>query len=333
VTIESLQVAGTYPVTGVLRDIPQNVSEPFRFDIITPPHKMRNRYLRWDRWLELATGGRHVYTFVQLRSPDDAAEMHPKLQRFLEHKFGTELAEQQAYRLQPMMDWHLGGREYGLSIDGDPEMLFLVGGIAFLVIAVACINFVNLSTARVVTRGLEVGVRKTLEASRGRVFSQFTLETFSLTTLAVLFGAGLSELFFPMFQTRLAPTLPQDMRPLLWALPFLPLLLVGTTLLAGVYPAFLLSLMTPLRVTKNISSTDPRGGSLRRVLVLIQFAACIFLIAGTWVMQEQVAFLRSRDLGFDRDLHISMPIFRMDRARKTNWANTSVTDIEASRPG
>jgi putative ABC transport system permease protein len=316
VTVESLQIPGTYTVTGVLRDLPQNMSEPFRFDILTPPHR------RWKRWLELTTSTRHLYTFVQLRSPNDAPELHSKLQQFLEQKFGAEKAEQQAYHLQPASDWHLDGKKYGLSQgmwDGDPELLFLVSGIAFLVIAVACINFVNLSTARATTRELEVGVRKTLGASRQRVFSQFALETFTLTALAVLFGTGLAEVFFPMFQTRLAPTLPESMRPVLWALPYLPLLLVGTTVLAGIYPAFYLSLMEPSRVTQKVSTGDPSRGGLRRALVLIQFATCILLVGSTWVMREQVDYLLSRDLGFDRDLHISMPIFDRDRARKPDW--------------
>ncbi len=323
VTVESRIFGGDYVVTGVLKDIPQNSSSPVHFDYLTNTRSQDEPRQDWDKWLTTAAGGRNIHTFVTLRSPKYADGLAAKFPDFLRRHMGDDMAAKYACLLQPLTDIHLySARKYNLRQsmgDGDIETLYQVGGIAFLILAIACINFVNLSTARAGTRQKEIGVRKTLGSRRTQLFAQFSLESTVLAGAALILSLCFTDLTFPVFRNYIGHDLPENFSMLAEVLPFLPFLVISVAFLTGAYPAVVLSSFDPVRVLKASSKLDVRGGSFRKILVLWQFIACILLITGTIVMYEQTRFLKERKLGFDRDLIITMPIFSMDRARKPDW--------------
>jgi len=318
--IESRIFGGEYTITGVLKDLPKNSSHPIQFDLLTNTRSQAEPIENWNKWVATAAGGRDIQTFVLLRVPDDANQLVAKLPDLLGRNLGEAFANQHTYRFQPLSDMYLYNRDYGFKDSGgDIEVLYRVGGIALLVLIVACINFINLSTARAGKRQKEIGVRKTLGAQKIQLSAQFLIESTLLTCAALVLALGLTDLFFPLFRNYVGHNLPDDLVILPEALPFVPFLVIVVGILAGIYPAMVLSSFNPTHILKATPFLDIRGGSFRKILVVWQFTVCILLIAGTIVMYEQTHFLKEKKLGFDHELVITMPIFSLDRERKPDW--------------
>ena len=320
--VESRIFGGEYIITGILKDLPQNASYPIRFDLLTNTRTQPEPIRNWNKWVATAAGGRDIHTFILLRSPHDANALTTKLLDLLKRNLGTEFGNQHAYRLQPLNDMHLYGSKYGLkNVEGDIDVLYRVGGIACLVLIVACINFINLSTARAGKRQKEIGVRKTLGAKKTQLSAQFLIESTLLTCAALPLALGFTDLLFPLFNTYVGHSLPNDLGLSTETLPFLILLVIAVGILAGIYPALVLSSFNPVRILKPTSHLNLKDGSFRKILVAWQFTICILLITGTTVMYKQTQFLKEKKLGFDHDLIITMPLFSQDRARKPNWGD------------
>ena len=318
--VESRVFGGEYTVTGVLKDLPNNSSHPIQFDLLTNTRSQAEPIANWNKWVATAEGGRDIQTFILLCSPDDANQLVAKLPDLLRRNLGEAFGNQHTYHLQPLSDIYLYSSQYGFKdSEGNIEVLYRVGGIALLVRIVACINFVNLSTARASKRQKEIGVRKTFGAQRIQLSAQFLIESSLLTWVALIFALGFTELFFSLFRNYVVHNLPNDLIILSEAFPFVPLLVLVVGLLAGIYPAMVLSSFSPARVLRAASNLDIRGGSFRKILIAWQFAVCIMLITGTIAMYEQTQFLKEKKLGFDRELIVTMPIFSRDRARKPDW--------------
>lgn len=331
ISIKSEYNAGDYVITGVLKDLPPNTSSTLRFDLLTTtkigsesaktPIRHKEVAKKWDEWHATAHA-RSIQTFVKLRSPKSADRLPEHFRDFNTRYFGKEVASQHTYQLQPLDDIHLYSRAHGLNTsEGDIESLYQVGLIAFLVVFIGCINFINLATARASRRQKEIGVRKVTGANRKQIIAQFSFETLLLATTAAIVGMVFAEMIFPTFLAHSGLTLSEDIHPIREALPYLPFFVVILALLAGAYPSLVLASFHPIHALKPTSSIEAGNATFRKGLVLMQFAVCILLISGTLVMNDQVDFMRNRPLGFDRDLIISMPIFSRDRERKPNWGD------------
>lgn len=189
----------------------------------------------------------------------------------------------------------------GMGPKGSIDRLYLLSGIAFFVILLACINFINMATARSVFRAKEVGLRKVVGSSRGSLIGQFLSESFVLTFLSLLLALTLVGLLLPMFNQLLGKNYAISVLSQGSILMGMLILLVSIALLAGYYPAWVLSGLRPSQVLSGKMQTGRRGVGVRRFLVIFQFFVSVCLVTGTLVVIDQLSFMQNRDLGFNKE--------------------------------
>jgi len=207
--------------------------------------------------------------------------------------------------LQPLSKIHLHYNAYSGSLRRN---LIVFALIAALILFIACINFVNLTTARATLRAREVGVRKAVGANRLNLIKQFLGESLLVTALAFLVTMFLVELFFPWFQNLLGLEMPAPSPREPGVLIGVALLILLVSALAGTYPALYLSSLQTVNAIKGSASRGLAAGRFRNVLVVLQFAVSIALIAGTLVVSRQLHFLRNKELRFNKDNVLVLPL-------------------------
>ena len=265
-------------------------------------------------------GNNFAYEYIKLKPGASAAALESKLPAFL-NKYGADqlkaLGMQKQLHLQPVTAIHTSsGYEIEFGKTTSASFLYLLLLIAVLIQVVACINFMNLSTARASMRAKEVGVRKVIGAGRGALIRQFLAESFSLSLLSVLVAVPLLAILLPYLnritQADVPVTLFADYR--LW------LLLAGITavtgLVAGSYPAFYLSAFQVMKVLKGNFSNRVSAAGIRRGLVVFQFVLSIILIAGIIVIHSQLSYIEHKDLGFDKDQRLVFSLYTNDATEK-----------------
>jgi putative ABC transport system permease protein len=325
VPIESYLLNGDYTVTGVIADPPLNASQSLRnFHILSTTQigpvtaKSQSRQDEVDStWKLWNVGSWGLTTFVLLRSPDDVEPLTQRLPELLTDHMGEKGAKL-VLTLQPIEDVHLYGHLYGFRFSNALRSLYLVAGIAGVILLVACINFINLSTAHAWTRQREIGVRKTNGALRPDLYVQFLFESLITTSIASVFGVILAHFAVPFFRNHGGLNLPDEI--VTHHIGFVPLLTVAVALLAGAYPSHVISSFHPVRAL-TARGIDGGKGRFRKALTMVQFVTCILLIVSTMVMYGQTNLLIERDLGFDRDLVIAMPIYAQDGGRKARYGD------------
>ena len=294
-----------FTVTGVFEDLPDNTH--MRFEIVTSiniiPMLMGPDEL--ESW-----GSNNYYTYVRLAEGFNPDDLEAKFEDFIIKYRGEDAPNGTALNLQALTDIHLtSNRDQEWQTNGSSSVVYTFSAVAFVVLLIACINFMNLTTARSTQRAKEVGIRKVVGANRRQLVAQFLGESVLLTAFAMLLAVALVELALPSFGAFLE-------KPLAFSLadPGTLVVLLGGTiivgLIAGSYPAFYLSHFRPVSVLKGVASSS---GSvvLRQVLVVFQFATSIVLLIATGVVMAQMHYARNVDLGFDRSRNIvhSLPFF------------------------
>ncbi|MBK7872150.1 MAG: ABC transporter permease [Saprospiraceae bacterium] len=287
-----------FKVTGIVEDFP--TQSHFHFGFLAPLKTLPIVEQRKEQW-----GSATVYTYVKLQPGSDANVLNEKFQAYIKKHFAdsfTESGNYTSFPLQPMLDIHLKSNlETELETNGNLSYVYLFGIIGFIILLLACINFVNLATARSMTRAREVGVRKVLGSQRVQLIRQFFAESFLYVVIAVVFAGLLANLLLPAFNDFTGKTLTIDFLNS----PFVLALLAGfallVTLLSCSFPAFFLSSFAPISVLKG--SVIKIGGKefLRKGLVVTQFCISTTLIIGTLVVWRQLDFLQNERLGFDKE--------------------------------
>ncbi|MBT4497588.1 MAG: FtsX-like permease family protein [Gemmatimonadetes bacterium] len=310
ITLEHDFFTAPFVVKGVFADIPSTAS--FRFNcLMVPPTQFTPPC--WTGWMPGAW--RPVQTYVVLPQGYDPEELERKLPNFMAHYMGDEVAGDNTYHVQPlsrvhlysMPDYGIGGNIHiGVDEPGDIDQVFLFGGIAFLVLLIACINFVNLATARAMLRTREVGIRKAVGAQRGQLARQFLGESALLVVLSCALAIGLVELALPEFNGLVFKQLVLDGRELLFLSPYLLALMLIVGLLAGGYPALYLSGLKPVDVLKGRWRASALDAWLRKGLVVSQFAVSTLLLVCTGVVYYQVDYMSNHELGFDKEHVVTM---------------------------
>lgn len=289
-------------VTAVIEDLPKNQSiqfeilQPWAFlDQIDPDDKNNG-------W-----GGISCATVVKLKESASVPAINASLKDFIVNK----QADLKPYVYQPFLfplsKTHLYGKfENGVNTGGriDEVKLFLF--LAVCVLFIACINYMNLSTARSEKRAREVGVRKALGSGRRSLMGQFMVESLLISFIAMLIAIALLEVSLPYFNNLLAITITIDYQSYLFWLTLLGLVLI-TGLLAGSYPAFYLSSFIPVKVLKGFKGTVG-SLSIRRVLVVVQFSLSVCMIISAIVVYNQIQFLKNKPLGFDKDNMVQLDL-------------------------
>jgi putative ABC transport system permease protein len=289
-----------FRVAGVFEDIPGN--SHIKFDIILPWASLLN-LLGAD--YEDSWGDSGAFTYILFREGTDLASFSKKLDEIAEKEIG------EAFRyykltlrlpLQPLADIHLSSHyQQEFEVNGDRTVVHLFFAIALLIIGIAWVNYINLSTARSLTRAKEVGLRKVAGASRTQLMRQFFMETLLINLCAIALTLLFLEFLSPYF-TGITGTPPEySFWNQTWFWPVLAFLLVSGVFLSGFYPVALLSSFRPIQVLKGKLGNQSKGLNLRKVLVVFQFTMALCLITFTFAVFRQISFLKSKPLGFTID--------------------------------
>lgn len=296
-----------YEVTAVIEEMPSN--SHFQFDIITSLTSIQG----WDQLTDEEMRGQQFLTYVILREGVSASELEQKINAYAHQRFPEE--RESEFRLLPLTDIHLYSNLYAeVQPQGDIRYVMAASAIAILILIIACINYMNLATARSARRSREVGIRKVLGSDRRNLIGQFYGESALLVGLALLLAMFLVELFLPLFNQMTGQWLEAGYSdPGLWGM--LILTGVSVTFLAGSYPAVVLSGFNPASVLKGTGTLDEGNVNLRKTLVVFQFAVSIFLIVGTLVIYQQVNFIQDKELGFKKDNVIALTSYNEVESR------------------
>lgn len=282
-----------FTVTGVFKDLPKNSTFQFRW--LSPMANIDHKQPWMDMW-----GANWARTFVELEPSASLASVNKKLSNYLAGK--TQGHNTTVCFLFAMNDWNLHDNFVdGKMSGGRITYVRTFSFIAWIILIIACINFMNLATARSEQRAKEVGVRKVMGAGKGKLVSQFIGEALVMAFAAMLVAIGLVYVALPAFNNLVQKELLVNILESSHLFYIISISII-TGLLAGSYPAFYLSSFNPITVLKNIKIKSSSGsGFIRQSLVVIQFTVSIVLIIGTIIIYQQIQHVKSRELGFDKN--------------------------------
>lgn len=290
-----------FRVTGVIRDVPPQ--SHLQFDFLLPFRRFESRLPpNLQKW-----GNTSYFTYIELGDRATLSGLEAKITASVRsHKADAAKTE---YRLQPLKRIHLhSAYKFDLPGHGDFAQVLIFGGVAWLIMIIACLNFVSLSTARSASRAKEVGVRKASGAGRAELVWQFIGESVVMTFLAFILALAAVKLVLPSFSAFAGKTLlltfGSDLRGWLGLLA----LVVFVGLASGLYPALFLSAFSADSALRGGQQTGARKGGFRKGMVVFQFAVSVFLIIGTLTISRQVQYLRNRPLGYDPDHLLFVPL-------------------------
>ena len=297
-----------YKITGVIRDLPSQ--SHFDFDFFLAMSQLSSSRAT-DEWLS-----NNYNTYVVMKPGTDPKKLEVKLKGMIT-KYIAPLIRSAVN--QSMEDFEKGGNFVGfsltpltsihlhsnktaeLSANGSIQYVYIFSAIAAFILLIACVNFMNLSTARSSNRAKEVGVRKVLGSLRGHLITQFIMESMLISLISMVLAVGIALLLLPVFNSMAAKDMSIGFFTRPWLIPGMLLLVIVVGLMAGSYPAFFLSGFRPIAVLKGNMSSGFKTGWLRNTLVVFQFGISIFLMVGTVVIYNQLNYIRTKKLGFNRD--------------------------------
>lgn len=290
-------------VTGVLKDLPGN--SHIRFDMLLSFETFRslNSYFSFDN--DDGWGNINMRNYILLKEGVDAQAFFRKAENvYMDHAAERMKSWGVTAKLgfEPLPEIYLHSKAgNGLGSLGSIDRLYLMSGIAAFVIILACINFVNLATARSVYRAKEVGLRKVAGSTRQGLIRQFLSESFVLTIVALVIAIAFTGLFLPVFNQLLNKQYAIGTLARVQIIGGIAILVLTVSLFAGYYPALVMSALKPVDVLKGKMQNSVRGIQLRRSLVVFQFIISAILVVGTLVVIDQLRFMQQQNLGFDKD--------------------------------
>ena len=288
-------------VTGVFKDIPYN--SHLKFDVLISYNTLYNRGDFAKQRYDLTWGRKDFYTYILVKEGTDPAQLTAKFPAIID-KYSPGLEAQNrkdAFILQPLLNIHLhSDLAEEAEPNGNARVVYFLLIITCFILVIAWINYVNLSTARSMERGREVGVRKALGAFRHQLIKQFLFESLLVNLGAILIASLLVSLFLLPFNTLTGLQFSWvSFWSQAWVWGLLATLFLAGTLLSGLYPAFILASFRPASVLKGKVRAARHGILLRKALVVFQFVAAIVLVAGTAIVYQQLRHMFQQDLGFN----------------------------------
>ena len=293
-----------FTVTGIMRDMPRN--SHFHFDFLASFATLAPNQLYYSDPDDIQNGGfnHDLYTYLLLREGATREEMESRFRPFLDKYLGEVLQsagiEANPY-LQPLTDIYLHSNiEAELRPNSDIRYVYIFTSLAVFILVIACVNFMNLSTARSARRAQEVGIRKVLGAQRIQLIRQFIGESVLLSLIALAIALGLVHLLLPQFNLLSGKDLVMDYGSA-WLVPALAAITLLVGFAAGGYPAFLLSSFRPVAVLTGALKSGASHSVLRKVLITFQFSISILMMVGTAVVFSQLEFMKNKRLGFESE--------------------------------
>jgi putative ABC transport system permease protein len=289
-----------YQITGVMEDCPSNSQIQFNFLAsfsslgISKDHE--NSY--WDA---------NFTTYLLLRDKKSIGSLEAKLPAFMKKEMQGQGATVNFY-LEPFEKIHLHSTYAGFVPNNNISYIYILAAVALLILVIACSTYINLSTARSIERAKEVGVRKVIGAGKKQLFWQFIGESGLMCLIAVILSLIAAALLLPAFNQLTDKELHASS---LFSLPFILFLLLivaSVSLIAGSYPALILTGFQPVKVLKGSFKNTGSGQWLRKSLIVFQFAISVFLIVSTFMIQKQLYYIQHKNLGYDREHVLVLPL-------------------------
>ncbi|MEI9945767.1 MAG: ABC transporter permease [Chitinophagaceae bacterium] len=299
-------------VTGVAKDVPSN--SHLQFDMVVPLELLRPQQPGW--FTQWPSNGLFVY--VQLNPAVNPDQLKGQFPSFMNKYLGEYYARsgfKMGLTIKPLKDIYFAPDEFDNVKHGSKKMVYIFMSIAGLILIIACINFINLATARATDRAKEVGLRKTLGALKGQIAGQFILESLIFAAIACLLAIGLVQLLMPAYSDLLGYRLPSFLQKS-WTYIFLIAVIIVVGLLAGSYPAFLLSSFSPIASLKGKLRAGRGSVFFRKSLVVFQFAVSVLLIIGVTTIVSQMNYLKNTEMGFNKEQSMIVRFDNIDIMKK-----------------
>ncbi|HEX5155490.1 MAG TPA: ABC transporter permease [Parafilimonas sp.] len=329
-----------FKVTGVFADVPEN--SHIKFDMLGSVKTWGDKW-NYDGWTDP-----EFYNYVLLTPGTDPQKVEAKFPAFINKYLGTIMKQLNfgcAFHLQPVTDIHLKSQLLlEPEVNGSERDIYFLSIIGLLILIVAWINYINLSTAKSIERAKEVGLRKVVGASRLQLIGQFIIESGIVNLLAMLLAAFIIFIFFPYFSGFIGKNISEEFlsagllhQPKFWLI--IIALFVTSAFLVGAYPAFVLSHYRPVSVLKGKFFQSAKGIFLRKSLVSFQFLLSVLLIAGTIIVYKQLLFMRNHTLGYNKDQVVvvkaptaidSTFMIKVDAFQTELLRNSSISSVAAS---
>lgn len=310
-------------VTGIAKDVP--AGSHLEFDLVTSLEKYKDA--PWmTNWVNNG-----VYTYVQLAPNVSQSQVEKQLPAFVEKYMGSELRKfgfKWSLSLTPLKDVYFDTSAADNTRHGDKTVVYIFLSIAILILLIACINFMNLSTIRAAERSKEVGLRKVLGAMRNNLVWQFIGESVLLTSISCILAVALLLIVMPWYNQLLGYALTISWNTLPIYL-FLSGIVIIVGFAAGSYPALFLSAFSPVQALKGKLKMGKGGASFRQVLVVVQFSVSVFLIVGTIIIIKQMSYVKNKQLGYNKDQTLIVPIDNGDIYRNRNIFKTELQNQNA----
>lgn len=282
----------TLQVSGVIEDQPKNSS--IEYEALISANTMEESRRSPDSW-----NGASFSTFALFQSTEALSSVEPHLQALVERHYEPNDEGEYSHHFfaLPLTNYHLSENTDDTGFTGNRAYIYLFGSIALFILIIACVNYVNLATARATLRAKEVGVRKVLGAMKKQVAGQFIGESIILSISAYIIGCGITILTLPFFNQLFGTNLGwhESTGFMLWLI----LAAIGLGIVAGLYPSFYLSKFSPSSVLRSQKTGTGSGAFLRKSLVVAQFSIALVLIVGSLVVYKQLQFTQTKDLGFN----------------------------------
>jgi len=341
-------------VTGLIKDFPEN--SHFSCNMLTS----LSTYEINEYWLDL-----WYSTYVVLKKGTDPSAYENKLKGIIEDKVGPiaesilgisfkefqNAGNKYTYRIQPLTSIYLSSqKEYGIDLNNewgdvknsDITYVYIFSAVAIFILLIAVVNFMNLATARSEKRSKEVGIRKTLGSNKAKLIWQFIGEAILMSFLAVIIALALLEIVLPLFNSLAGRELELSLFKSFYALPLIIVFILLVGILAGSYPAFYLSSAKPVTVLKSGNIKGKRKNVVRNGLVVFQFAISIILLVGTIIIKNQLDYIQTKNLGFNKEqlyciLNGNFVSGRIESFKEELLKNPNILDVTNSsqmfRPG
>lgn len=320
-------------VSAIIEDVPSN--SHFKFDFLASFNSLKTVSsfgIPENNWY-----WNPVWTYVLLKKKENAAMLEKQMPFFVDKYYHPSLKAGVKIFAQPLTEIYLKARlEYEIGPMSDIRYVYIFSIVGVAILIIACINFINLTTAHSAERFKEIGVRKAMGAFRSQLASQFLVESFVVTTIASILALGFTAVLLPYMNSLAEKEFELG---ILWNGQLLlgllaTAILVG--LIAGSYPSFLLSSLEASKVLKAGPSDLGGRSRLRQILVVFQFATSMLFIAGTIIAFQQINYMRETKLGFDGDQIIMLPVQRLsvvpkfDAFREQIQGNSNIVSVSAS---
>jgi putative ABC transport system permease protein len=311
-------------VTGVMKDIPLNSHLQFDYLISVQTLLEVERY----SWMIDTWDVHNFITYVKLSENTAKYDVERKMQTFFQNLFPDRELDEKDYILQPIKDIHLRSNIQGeLAANNQIKYVYLFLSIAIIVLLIASFNYMNLTTARSSGRAREIGIRKIVGADKKQLLKQFIGESVIISFISLAFALLIVELVFPKFTSIIGINLESNYLANNQLILLITSIIFLLGLLSGIYPAVISSKLQPMKILRDFSSSTKKKILFRSILIVMQFSVSVILIISTALVMKQLNYIQTKNLGYDREKVIVIPVREKETKSKVQVIRTELLKL------